>query len=68
MGGVADAEEAGAGPLPQAIEGDGEELDVRPVIQFERAARQEGGDGFDAGAEGGETFGAGWRRIRPWGL
>ena len=55
VGGVADAEEAAAGPVAQAVDGDGEQLDVAPIFQLGGAALEEGGDGFEVGAKSGQA-------------
>jgi len=54
--GIADAEKAAAGPVAQAIDGDGEELDVVPIFQFDGAALQNGGDRFEVVAKGGQAI------------
>ena len=56
VGGVANAEEAAAGPVAQAIDGDREQLDVAPLSQLGGAALEEGGDGFEVGAKSGQAI------------
>jgi len=56
VGGVADAEQAAAGPVAQAIDGDGEQLDVTPIFQLGGAALQEGSDGLEVAAKGGQAI------------
>ena len=56
VGGVADAEESGRGPLDEAVDLDGEELDLVPGVDLGGAAGEEGHDAFDALVEGGEAF------------
>src|ERR1700692_614667 len=56
VGGVADAEESAAGPVAQAVDGDGEQLDVAPVFQLGGAAFKEGGDGFEVVAKSGQAI------------
>src|ERR1700686_2050007 len=51
VGGVADAEEAAAGPVAQAIDGYGEKFDVGPIFQAGGAALEERGDGFEVAAK-----------------
>jgi len=55
VGGVADAEESGAGPLGQAVDGYGEQADVFPVAEFIDAIAQERDQAGDLFAEGGEA-------------
>src|SRR5580704_12898518 len=47
VGGIADAEKAAAGPVAQAVDGDGQQLDVAPVFQLGGAPLQKGCDGFE---------------------
>ncbi len=56
MGGIADAEKARAGPVAEAIDGDGEEFDVAPIFQLRSAALEKGSDGFKVTAKGGQAF------------
>jgi hypothetical protein len=56
VGGIADAEKAAAGPVAQAIDGDGEQLDVAPIFQFGGAALEEGRDGFEVAAKSGQAI------------
>ena len=56
VGGVADAEESAAGPVAQAVDGDGQQLDVAPVFQLGGAPLQKGCDGFEVLAKSGEAF------------
>ena len=53
VGGVADAEEAGAVPGPQSIDPHGQELDVVPVAQLGDAVAQERRDRGDLCGTGG---------------
>ena len=57
VGGVADAEEAGGGPLLEAIDFHGEELDFVPGVEDGGAAGEEGDDALDGLLEGGEAGG-----------
>jgi len=56
VGGIADAEQAAAGPLAQAIDGHGEQLDVAPIFQLGGAALEERGDGFEVAAKSGPAI------------
>ena len=47
MRGIADAQKSAAGPLPQAIHGDGKQLDVVPVLQFAETFAQKWRDAGD---------------------
>jgi len=55
VGGVADAEKAGAVPAGEVIDLDGEELDLIPFGQFVHAIGKEGNEAGDGGAEGGKA-------------
>ncbi len=57
VGGVSDAEQAGGGPLLEAVDFYGEELDFVPGVEDGGAAGEEGDDAFDALLEGGEAGG-----------
>src|ERR1700722_6066224 len=51
MGGVADAEQATAGPVAQAVDGDGEKFDVAPIFQVGGAALQKWRNSFEVAAK-----------------
>ena len=55
MGSVADAEEAGGGPLLETVDLDGEELDLVPGVDLGGATGEKGNDALDALLEGGDT-------------
>ena len=57
VGGVADAEEAGAVPAVETVDLDGEELDLVPVGDLVYAVGEEGDEAGDGGPEGGEASG-----------
>ena len=57
MGRVSDAEQAGGGPLLEAVDFYGEELDVVPGVEGGGAAGEEGDDAVDALLEGCEAGG-----------
>lgn len=56
VGGIADAEEAAARPVAQAIDSDGEQLYVAPILQLGGAAMEEGRDGFEVAAKSGQAI------------
>ena len=55
VGGVADAEQAGEDHCEEAVDLDGEELDLVPGVDLGGAAGEEGDDALDALLEGGEA-------------
>jgi len=55
VGGVAEAEESGAGPLGQAVDRYGQQADVFPVAEFTDTIAQERDEAGDLFAEGGEA-------------
>ena len=57
VGGVADAKEAGAVPAGEAVDLDGQELDLIPIGDLIYAVGKRGDETGDAGAEGGDTGG-----------
>ncbi len=57
VGGVSDAEQAGRGPLLEAVDFYGEELDFVPGVEGGGAAGEEGDDALDALLEGVEAGG-----------
>ncbi len=67
VGGVADAEQAGAVPACEAVDLNGEEFDLVPGGDLVDAVGEEGDEADEGVAEGGEAGGldAGWRRY-PW--
>ena len=56
MSGVSYAEQAGGGPLLEAVDFYGEELDFVPGVELGGAAGEEGDDAFDALLEGGQAL------------
>ena len=65
VGGVADAEQAGAVPAGEAVDLDGEKLDLVPVGDLVDAVGEEGDEADEGVAEGvrGRRAGCEWRRC-----
>ena len=57
MGGVADAEQAGAVPAREAVDLNGEKFDLVPVGELVYAVGEEGDEAGDGGAKSGEAGG-----------
>src|SRR6516164_2481223 len=52
---IADTQQAGPVPNPQAIDSDSQQLDVGPIVQFADAIAEVGGEARDLRAEGCQT-------------
>ena len=64
---VADAEQARQRPILEAIDRDGEQLDIVPVLQLGDPVAQERGDRRDLLAEGLDAPSLDLVESRPWG-